>query len=229
MMEDRSKRHLDRLRYFPGRTQAPLGRPIRLMAVDDEPAGIRAIGMQLDGCSGVEFAGVALTASQAVEEIVKKNPDIVLLDVRLDQGLGFDVIRRLGNPPLPRFVCLTSFLDPEFVQQALDCRCWGFLIKNEDLPVLSHALFAVVHGWRVFSKEAANVAHLLRPEEFATEIKLTERQASVFLSHSKGQTDREIATSLGVSRGAVRSALLAAQKKLGICRVHVGHYVKAPR
>ena len=102
----------------------------RLLIVDDEPlirAGIR------DGFSrrdDVEVAGECGSVSEAVDFLRSDAVDLVLLDVELPDGKGFDVIRRVGTDRMPAVVFVTAY--DKYAIQAFEVNAVDYLLKPFD-------------------------------------------------------------------------------------------------
>jgi two-component system LytT family response regulator len=102
----------------------------RLLIVDDEPlirAGIR------DGLSGhedVEVAGECGSVSETVDALRSDQVDLVLLDVELPDGTGFDVIRRIGPERMPAVVFVTAY--DKYAIQAFEVNAVDYLLKPFD-------------------------------------------------------------------------------------------------
>jgi DNA-binding NarL/FixJ family response regulator len=88
--------------------------PLQVFVVEDSAPVSERLQELVDSIEGAHCAGSATTAGAAIEEIRRLRPDAVILDVRLAQGSGFDVMRALReDEPHPAFYVLTSFaLDP---------------------------------------------------------------------------------------------------------------------
>jgi two-component system LytT family response regulator len=102
----------------------------RLLIVDDEPlirAGIR------DGLSeraDVEIAGECGSVSEALDVLRSDNVDLVLLDVELPDGKGFDLIRRIGPERMPAVVFVTAY--DQYAIQAFEVNAVDYLLKPFD-------------------------------------------------------------------------------------------------
>jgi two-component system LytT family response regulator len=103
---------------------------LRLLIVDDEPlirAGIRA---DLEGMNLVEVAGECGCVAEAVEAIAATRFDVVLLDVQLPDGAGFDVIRAVGPRHMPAVVFVTAY--DKYAIQAFEVNAVDYLLKPFD-------------------------------------------------------------------------------------------------
>lgn len=102
----------------------------RLIIVDDEPlirAGIR------DGLSAredLDVVGECGSVSEAVDAIQASHPDLILLDVELPDGTGFDVIRKIGPERMPALVFITAY--DKYAIQAFEVNAIDYLLKPFD-------------------------------------------------------------------------------------------------
>lgn len=96
-----------RVRTLAGR------RPLRVVLVEDSAAMRQRLTIALEKLPGLELVGLAATALEATTLIATQSPDVVVLDLRLKEGTGFDVLRsvRRVNPKLMVFVLSNLALD----------------------------------------------------------------------------------------------------------------------
>ncbi len=102
----------------------------RLLIVDDEPLIRAGIRDSLSTDQGVEVAGECGSVAEAVEAIRAQEPDVVLLDVELPDGTGFDVIRRIGPQQMPVVVFVTAY--DKYAIQAFEVNAVDYLLKPFD-------------------------------------------------------------------------------------------------
>jgi len=102
-------------------------RRLRSIIVDDELQARSAVRALLDDDPEVRVVGEAATASEAVGAIRELRPDLVLLDVELPDGSGFDALEELGEYPLPIVVFITTF--DAYTVQAFDGNAVDYLVK----------------------------------------------------------------------------------------------------
>jgi DNA-binding NarL/FixJ family response regulator len=102
----------------------------RFLIVDDH-AGFRAVVRTMLEAAGYEVVGEAADATEAVARAAELHPEVVLLDVALPDGNGFDVCELLTQPPHPPAVVLTSSRDAsEYVDRLATTRARGFVPKS---------------------------------------------------------------------------------------------------
>jgi two-component system, LytTR family, response regulator len=102
----------------------------RLLIVDDEPLIRAGIRDGLFGIEGVEIGGECGSVFEAVETICAGETDLVLLDVELPDGTGFDVIRQIGSERMPAVVFVTAY--DKYAIQAFEVNAVDYLLKPSD-------------------------------------------------------------------------------------------------
>jgi two-component system, LytTR family, response regulator len=112
-----------------GATPQPVRR-FRAVIVDDEPTARRGIRLLLERDGGVEVAGEASTAPEAVELIQRVKPDLAFLDVQMPGSDGFEVLTQLGPGPRPAVVFVTAY--DEHALRAFEVNAVDYLLKPFD-------------------------------------------------------------------------------------------------
>ena len=112
---------------------------------------IRLVGQR----KGIRVVGHAATAREAVDSIRQVRPDVVLLDIRLDQGSGLDVIKQTktrGQPPI--FVVLTNYAYSQYRDRFLQYGAEYFFDKSQELDVMLQALDTLRHRFTYASGQS---------------------------------------------------------------------------
>lgn len=122
----------------------PAAAPIRVLVVDDSAVFIEALRRFLEQEAGLEIVAQAFSAVEAIAEVARLHPDLVLTDVDMPGMGGLDLVRQLkdGARP-PRVIVLSIF--PEYEKYARRIGADGFVAKGEIgrvLRPLVHDLFA---------------------------------------------------------------------------------------
>ncbi len=113
--------------------------PLRVMTVDDESLALRRLRLLLQTLPEVEHVGEASGCAEAHAKISELSPDAVLLDIKMRDGNGFDVVEAIAdraNPPLIIFV--TAF--DQFAPRAFDNAVVDYLLKPVERDRLALAL-----------------------------------------------------------------------------------------
>ncbi len=202
---------------------------IRLVLVDDHEMvreGLKAILLEEPDFS---IVGDAADAEQALALIERRQPDVVLLDVRLPGASGIEVCRIVAERfPTTAVIILTTFTDEHLVAQCIQAGARGFIIKDIERFELKRAIRAVARGEAAIdTKTAATVFAQLRrvplqtgqessqPFPNAPET-LTPQQLVILRLVAQGLPSREIATQLYLSENTVKGYVQEILHKLGV-------------
>jgi two-component system response regulator EvgA len=104
--------------------------PVRVLIVDDHPE-FRAVARELLEEAGYVVTGEAASADEAIASVSAQAPDVVLLDVVLPDGSGFDVAAQLSRyPGGPAVVLVSSREAEDYGQRVSGCGARGFVAKS---------------------------------------------------------------------------------------------------
>ena len=101
--------------------------PIRILLVDDEPLARRRLRRMLTTEPDVVVVGECGSGNEAVRSIAGESPDVVLLDVQMPGGDGFEVLDRVGATTLPLVVFVTAY--DEYALRAIEAAALDYLLK----------------------------------------------------------------------------------------------------
>ena len=194
---------------------------IRVYLLDDQAilrAGFRSLLTQSED---VEVVGECGDAREAVAELEQLEPDVILLDITMPGLSGIDAIPLLRRAvPQVRIVMLTHHEGQSFVDQALRLGASGYISKDSDPEELSLALRSVVRGDTYISpKVTGALVNQVRGGAGATGsglYALTPREREVFQLFALGQSNKEVAHSLGMSLGTAKKHRENLQRKLEV-------------
>jgi two-component system, LytTR family, response regulator len=144
--------------------------PLRVLVVDDEPLGRRAIRQLLLSHIDVEVVGEARNGREAIRLLQELKPDLVFLDVQMPEIDGFAVLRAIAPQKLPVVIFITAF--DTFAVRAFEINALDYLVKPLHETRFRDALAKVRE--RLRSKEATKLSRRLS-ELLATENQPTER------------------------------------------------------
>ena len=118
----------------------------RVLLADDHPMIRTALEAMLRD-TDYEIVGTAASGAEALQEIARLRPDILLLDLQMPGGTGMDVLRaiRSGKQPL-RVILLTAAIDDSALLEAKALGVQGIVLKNADPAYLLDCLDRVRHG-----------------------------------------------------------------------------------
>lgn len=104
--------------------------PIRVLIVDDEPVARGGLRGLLASDPEIEIVGECGDGRGAVEAILARRPDLVLLDIQMPEMDGFEVIRAVGPERMPPVVFVTAY--DEFALRAFEVHALDYLLKPFD-------------------------------------------------------------------------------------------------
>jgi DNA-binding NarL/FixJ family response regulator len=196
---------------------------IRVLVVDDQELVRAGFIMILDSQDDIEVVGETANGADALDEVKRLRPDVVLMDIRMPKMDGLEATRilRADKRSDVRVLILTTFDPDEYVYQALRVGASGFVLK--DIP--PHELLAAV---RVVAKGEALLAPSITRRliaQFAERVappasqeleQLTDREAEVLRFMAKGLSNTEIAETLYLSPTTIKSHVAGVLAKLGL-------------
>ena len=186
----------------------------RILVVDDHPIvldGVTALASQVPG---IEVTGYARTGRDAIAQAVALQPDVVLLDLRLPDMLGSEVVRALrAKMPRVRIIVFTAFPNHAAVDAALQAGADDLVVKDASRTDLIDAIRQVLHRKRRGDSPAPQFRHQL--EAKYEKCGLTRREYDTLRRIAIGETNAEIAAALKLSPNTVKSYVQVALQKLG--------------
>jgi len=193
---------------------------IRVAIVEDQHTIRQGLSALIDGTQGFRCNGAFVSMEQALSEIDKGVPDVVLVDIGLPGMSGIDGIRRLKqrHPDLLMLV-LTVYDDDQRIFDAICAGACGYLLKNTPPARLLESLKECVSGGAPMSPEVAHrVIELFRefrpPEK--SEHHLTPHELRLLKMLVEGYNYKTAATELGVSVNTVSFHMKHVYEKLQV-------------
>jgi DNA-binding NarL/FixJ family response regulator len=195
---------------------------IRVVLVDDQElvrAGLdRIFGSEND----LSIVAECADGAEALAAVEAHLPDVVVMDIRMRGMNGIEATRQIRDADGPPVLILTTFDDDETLWGAIDAGAAGFVLKDAAAIDLIRAVRTVASGaaWldpqvtpRVLAIYRTTVLPQARKQERAAE--LTDREHDVLRLIAEGATNAEIADTLNVSSGTVKSHVGSVFTKLG--------------
>lgn len=190
---------------------------MNVIIIDDDKFVTSALKAILEASGAVTVPATGTNGSEAVELYEKYTPDILLTDIQMKGLGGLEATAQiLGKHPDAKILLLTTFLDDEYIIQALKLGAKGYLLKQDYESILP-ALEAVYSGQSVFGTEIiSKIPGLLNSsKEFDyAKYDINEREIRVIELIADGLSNKEIAAKLFLSEGTVRNYLSAILEKL---------------
>ncbi len=120
-------------------TSQPLNAPLRVLVADDEPAARDKVVRLLGAHADVVVAGTASNGIEAARAIRDLAPDIVLLDIKMPELDGFEVVDELGRDELRTHLVFVTAYD-EYALRAFEVRALDYILKPFDAARLAETL-----------------------------------------------------------------------------------------
>jgi DNA-binding NarL/FixJ family response regulator len=172
-----------------------VARLIKIAIADDHPMVVGGLSAALNMVEGFRVVAHGGTLDDVSALMVRDDIDVLLLDVRLEDGNGLGLLGLRGDRDRPRVLVISSFRTAQYLAAAAQFGARGFLLKSIPLPALIEAIQAVAGGERVFSPEQLSA-------RFVT---LSSREREVLELTMEGLSNKEIAARLGLHRKTVEA------------------------
>jgi DNA-binding NarL/FixJ family response regulator len=191
-------------------TDGTATRQISVSVVEDDNVVREQLVHQLQRAPGFTFVSSHRSAENALEEIPRKKPDVVLMDINLPKMSGIDCVRHLkGQLPGTHFIMLTVYEDADAIFKSLLAGAVGYLLKGRSgsgAQVLEAVRDASLGGSPLNSLIARKIVQHFhhQPAYSGEQHPLSVREREVLELLSKGLPYKEIADMLGVNIETVR-------------------------
>jgi len=179
--------------------------PNSIFLVEDHPVVRRGLTTLIEPEADLRITGATGSAVEARPQIAEEGPDLVLLDLSLDEGTGLELLKSLGHshPDLP--ILVVSMRDElMYARRALDAGAEGYLMKSEANEKVVEAVRCVLKGDVYLSADMTDRllsdyvgGRASQGEPFLSA--LTDRELEVFTFLGEGYERREMAEALSLS------------------------------
>ncbi|WP_257477975.1 response regulator [Acidipropionibacterium jensenii] len=203
---------------------------IRVLLVDDQSLVRSGFRMLIEAEDDMEVVGEAANGAEALDVLRTTPADVALMDIRMPVMDGVEATRRIAASRLEtKVMILTTFDLDEYVYAGLKAGASGFLLKDARPAELLSAIRSVAAGEAVVAPSATRrlLDHVVptlpeSPEQNQERLSvLTDRETEVLVEIAKGATNAEIAQTLYMAEGTVKTHIGRLLAKLE-CRDRVG-------
>jgi DNA-binding NarL/FixJ family response regulator len=195
---------------------------LRIIIVDDHEVVRLGLRTLLDRHPDFNVIDEAGTAREAIEKTLLHQPDVVVMDVRLQGGSGIEACRKIvAQTSDTKVIILTSYAEDEMLFDAISAGAAGYVLKQIGGDDLVRSIEAVGRGEALLDpslvqKVFARVREAARKEEAAAFAELTDQELRVLAQVAEGKTNREIAKVLYLGEGTVRNYVSSILSKLNL-------------
>lgn len=201
-------------------TPATNPQKIRIVIADDHAVLRESLVMLLGTQSDFEVAGAASTGTEALELVKRHSPQVLVLDLFMPGGDGFEVLRTLDHAGAHiASVVLTGSENQSDYVQTVRLGARGLVLKSDGPARLFAAIRSVAGGELAFSDEIAHrvlgaMVHDPHPEP-ASMSRLSDRERQISLLVARGMKNKDIAAELTISENTVKRHLQSIFSKTG--------------
>jgi NarL family two-component system response regulator YdfI len=194
---------------------------LRVVIADDHPVVRTGLRLMLSMRETFELVGEAVDGASAVRLVGERQPDVVLMDLRMPGMDGIAALEHIRREwPQVGVIILTTYNEDELMIRGLRAGARGYLLKDADVDVLLQAIERVARGETLIQPEVMERV-LLHAERAVTappqkQVVLTQRELDVLAGVARGERTKEIARRLGVSERTAWAYLTSIYNKLGV-------------
>jgi len=198
----------------------------RIGIVEDNAALRKTLASLIDATPGFRCVCASGSAEEALVDIPKHNPDVVLMDIHLPGESGIACTARLtARMEKLQIIMLTVYKDTKLIFQALKAGACGYVLKRSKPEEILDAIAEVRKGGAPMTGEIARLVVRSFKAEAAADQQASEaeglstRESEILALLSEGLSNKEIGSRLNISAATVRSHLMNIFKKLHVhCR-----------
>jgi len=185
---------------------------ISVMVIDDQAVVRQGFVALINTVADMEVIAEGINGQQAIDLFRERKPDVTLIDLRMPVLGGVEAITSIRREfPDARLIVLTTYDGDEDIYRSLQAGAKGYLLKDVFFEELETAIRTVHAGSRCIPAAIAG-----RLAERMTGSELTGREMEVLELIVRGQSNKEIAMSLGISEATVKSHINNLLSKLGV-------------
>ena len=193
---------------------------IRLLLVDDHPVVRKGMRSCLQGVGHIEIVDEAVDGREALAKVKALSPDVVLMDIDMPNVDGLEATRSIRKDfPAIRVLILSIHSNKEYVLQIIRSGAQGYVLKDAPLADLVRAIESVDSGEAFFSPDVNKIVlnqYMAEAAEDESSVKLTAREREVLAMIAEGQSNKEMASHLGVGVRTIETHRERVMDKLNI-------------
>lgn len=184
---------------------------ITIVLVDDHEVVIEGLRATLASQQDLRVVHSAGSLAEARDALEAHQPDVCILDVRLPDGSGFDLVADLvGATDAPAFLMLSSYDMPQYLEAAMRLGAAGFMLKTAPTAEILAAIRRLARGGMAYDSGVVPGPHRRHWQP------LTLREREVVERLLAGRSNDEIGVDLGISRKTVEGHLAKLFERVGV-------------
>ena len=194
----------------------------RVFIVDDHPLVREGLANLINAEDDLTVCGEAEDSAQAIAGIVKTQPDVVLVDISLQNESGLELVKHLASQfPEVALIVLSMHDETLYAERALRAGASGYVMKREASSNVLTSIHRVIEGGVFVSERVANriaikAAARRKAADKSPVERLSDRELEIFQLLGQGRTPSEIARDLNLSLKTVQAYCARAKEKFGV-------------
>ncbi|MFB6229627.1 MAG: response regulator [Salinibacter sp.] len=192
----------------------------RVFLVDDHPAIREALSSAISE-AGMQVVGDSARASDAVPIIKQRVPDVLVVDISLEDEDGLSLIESIrSRVPEVRILVFSVYDENVYAERAIRAGASGYVMKTEPTQTVIRAIEEISDGQVYLSQHITSriLSKVIQTEDYSTTShleELTDRELTVFRMLGEGNSVHQIAAQLDLDRKTVETYRRRAKEKLG--------------
>lgn len=192
---------------------------MNIIIVDDDKLVALSLKTILEAQGNINVLAMGENGQDAVSMYNEFNPDVLLMDIRMDKMNGLDAAKEIiSQHPDAKILLLTTFSDDEYIIKAIQLGAKGYILKQA-FESIAPALTAVYNGQTVFGDEIMNkIPSLIQKHESVDfeALGLNQKEFEIIRLVADGLNNKEIASELFLGEGTVRNYISTILEKLDL-------------
>lgn len=195
----------------------PMKQPISVLIADPHQVVHKGLAECINLHPNMQVVGWTTNGQRAFELIAQHAPEVVILDVALNELSGIELIRKCLSQPdslttkVPKFLVFTAYLDKQYIWSYLAAGAKGYLLKREPMEVVVQGVQALVDEQTILSRSVqTELVKIIASINHG----LSERETAVLTLVAKGAQNSEIAEQLQLSIGTIQINLQSIYRKI---------------
>jgi len=194
----------------------------RVFIVDDHPLVREGLTNLINRQDDLVVCGEAENSAQAINGIVKAQPEVALIDISLANESGLELIKQLaGQFPQVALIVLSMHDETLYAERALRAGARGYIMKHETSKSVLASIRRVLSGAvyvseRIFNRMALRSSLTREPVTTSPVERLSDRELEIFRLLGQGRTSSQIARDLNLSLKTVQAYCARAKEKFGV-------------
>ncbi len=191
---------------------------VAVLVADDHPVYREGIVRAVKERPELELLAEVATGREALMAIAELRPQVAVLDMKLPDLDGSQVLRAINRDELPtKVVFVSAYIDSEIVYAAIGGGARAYLSKDATRQQICDAIAAVARGGTVFASEVqTGLAREIQMRSADTDVVLTSREREIIALTAQGLLAPEIGRRLYLSPATIKTHLQRLYGKLGV-------------